>query len=324
MDYRFLWILVAVLLLIIVGLLLRMKLYKKQLRSFTKQLRFFRKEKKDGLISVESFGKNYIDLAKELQQFVDEEQELIEQSEKDRQSVKHMVAGISHDFRTPLTAAMGYIQLAEKDESVSGETAASLRKAYDKTKYLKELSDEFFALSVMENRSEEELTELSFKKLFENITLEQYDWTVKSGIRFEADITDDPCMIRAAEVDLTRLLMNLYSNAKKYAKGSIKVTLQKSESGVTFAIENGIEKDVNIDERRVFEPFHREYVGEQGGNGLGLYVAKKIVENYGGTIKAVRSENKFMVEVVFIINAHESQLLRRYDKSFLNDLNRHK
>ena len=165
MDYRFLWILVAALLLIIVGLLLRMNLYKKQLHSFTEQLRFFRKEKKDGLISVESFGKDYIDLAKELQQFVDEEQELIEQSEKDRQSVKHMVAGISHDFRTPLTSAMGYIQLAEKDESVSEETAASLRKAYDKTKYLKELSDEFFALSVMENRSEEELTELSFKKL---------------------------------------------------------------------------------------------------------------------------------------------------------------
>ncbi|MEE3400284.1 MAG: histidine kinase dimerization/phospho-acceptor domain-containing protein, partial [Eubacterium sp.] len=116
MDYRFLWILVAVLLLIIVGLLLRMNLYKKQIRSFTKQLRFFRKEKKDGLISVESFGRDYIDLAKELQQFVDEEQELIEQSEKDRQSVKHMVAGISHDFRTPLTSAMGYIQLAEKDE----------------------------------------------------------------------------------------------------------------------------------------------------------------------------------------------------------------
>ena len=108
MDYRFLWILVAALLLIIVGLLLRMNLYKKQLHSFTEQLRFFRKEKKDGLISVESFGKDYIDLAKELQQFVDEEQELIEQSEKDRQSVKHMVAGISHDLSTPLTKIEGY------------------------------------------------------------------------------------------------------------------------------------------------------------------------------------------------------------------------
>ncbi len=58
---------------------------------------------------------------------------MVEQSEKYRQSVKHMVAGISHDFRTPLTAAMGYIQLAEKDEGITEEKAANLKRAYDKT-----------------------------------------------------------------------------------------------------------------------------------------------------------------------------------------------
>ena len=110
---------------------------------------------------------------------------------------------------------MGYIQLAEKDEGLSEETEENLKKAYDKTKYLKELSDEFFALSIMENRSEEELSEISFKRLLENITLEQYEWTVKANMKFVADITEDPCMIRAAEVDMTRLLLNLYSNAKK-------------------------------------------------------------------------------------------------------------
>lgn len=305
MDYIFIWILVAVLLLIIVGLLLRMKLYKKQIRSFTKQLRFFRKEKRDGLISVESFGKDYLDLANELQQFVDEEQDLIEQSEKDRQSVRNMVAGISHDFRTPLTAAMGYIQLAEKDEGISEENSINLQKAYDKTRYLKELSDEFFVLSLMENRSENELSEISFKKLLENITLEQYEWTVNSGMNFEVDITDDPCMIKAEEVDITRLIMNFYSNSKKYAKSSIRVSLHNSESEITLAIENDLEDGVVIDERKIFEPFHREYVGEQGGNGLGLYIAKRIVENYHGTIMAENRDDTFFLKVVLpIINVN--------------------
>ena len=53
-----------------------------------------------------------------------------------------------------------------------------------------------------------------------------------------------------------------------------------------------------IDERRVFEPFHREYVGEQGGNGLGLYISKRIVENYGGTIMAEKVDDRFSVKVV--------------------------
>lgn len=212
--------------------------------------------------------------------------------------MKHMVAGISHDFRTPLTAAMGYIQLAEKDEGLSEENSENLNKAYDKTKYLKELSDEFFALSVMENRSEEELGEISFKRLLENITLEQYEWTVKANMKFEADITEDPCMIRAAEVDMTRLLLNLYSNAKKYAKGSIRVCLNKNESNLTLIIENDLDENAVIDERRVFEPFHREYVGEQGGNGLGLYITKRIVENYNGKIMAEKRDNSFSVKVI--------------------------
>ena len=291
------WILVSVLFLIVVALILRIINYKKQLHSFTKQIHNLRTEKKDGLISVDNFDEDYINLAKELQQYVDEGHELIEQSEKDRQSVKHMVAGISHDFRTPLTAAMGYIQLAEKDEGLSVENAENLKKAYDKTKYLKELSDEFFALSLMENRPEEELTEISFKRLLENVTLEQYEWIGKTDIKFEADITDDSCMIRAAEVDMTRLLMNLYSNAKKYAKSSIKVSLKKGESDLILVIENDMDKDTVIDERRVFEPFHREYVGEQGGNGLGLYITKRIVENYGGNIRAEKRADIFSVKV---------------------------
>ena len=291
------WILVSVLFLIVVALILRIINYKKQLHSFTKQIHILRTEKKDGLISVDNFDEDYINLAKELQQYVDEGHELIEQSEKDRQSVKHMVAGISHDFRTPLTAAMGYIQLAEKDEGLSVENVENLKKAYDKTKYLKELSDEFFALSLMENRPEEELTEISFKRLLENVTLEQYEWIGKTDIKFEADITDDSCMIRAAEVDMTRLLMNLYSNAKKYAKSSIKVSLKKDESDLILVIENDMDKDTVIDERRVFEPFHREYVGEQGGNGLGLYITKRIVENYGGKIQAEKRADIFSVKV---------------------------
>ena len=291
------WIFVAVLAVIVVALLIRIRLHKNQLRSFTRQLRELRKEKKDGLISVDTFDKDYLDLVKELQQFIEDEQELIEKTEEDRQSVKNMVAGISHDFRTPLTAAMGYIQLVQKDENLSDDNADNLGKAFDKTKYLKELSDEFFALSLMENRKEEELEEMSFKKLLENVTLEQYEWAQKEEVEFDADITSDPCMIKAAEVDMTRLLMNLYSNAKKYAKGMIHIRLSKEDSKITFTIENDLEEGVFIDTQKVFEPFHREYVGEKGGNGLGLYVTKKIVENYGGTIAAEKMDSVFSCTV---------------------------
>ena len=298
MDTWVLWFLIVVLMMTTIGLFLRIHLYKKQLHSFTEQVNSFRKEKRKGLINVESFGKEYIALATELQQFVDEEQKLIDQSEKDRQSVKNMVAGISHDFRTPLTTAMGYIQLVEKDGNLSEENLDNLRKAYDKTIYLKELSDEFFALSLMENRTKEDYTDISLKKVIENVTLDLYEWVESSGIKFSADMVDDSCIVNAAEVDLTRLLMNLYSNAKKYSKSMLSTELRKTDNEITFSMQNDLEDGTEIDINRVFEPFHREYVGDKGGNGLGLYISKRIVENYGGTIIADIADNMFKVTVV--------------------------
>ena len=298
MDTWVLWFLIVVFMMTTIGLFLRIHLYKKQLHSFTEQVNSFRKEKRKGLINVESFGKEYMALATGLQQFVDEEQKLIDQSEKDRQSVKNMVAGISHDFRTPLTTAMGYIQLVEKDGNLSEENLDNLRKAYDKTIYLKELSDEFFALSLMENRTKEDYTDISLKKVIENVTLDLYEWVESSGIKFSADMVDDSCIVNAAEVDLTRLLMNLYSNAKKYSKSMLSTELRKTDNEITFSMKNDLEDGTEIDINRVFEPFHREYVGDKGGNGLGLYISKRIVENYGGTIIADIADNMFKVTVV--------------------------
>ena len=69
------------------------------------------------------------------------EKELLEKAKEDRQSVKMMVAGISHDFRTPLTAAMGYMQMVRRSPEITEKNGEYLDIAIDKTKYLKDLSD---------------------------------------------------------------------------------------------------------------------------------------------------------------------------------------
>ncbi len=292
------WIIVGVLAIVVIILLVRLHMGKKQLRSFTDQLRYIREDKQNRLITVDTFDKDYLNLANELEMYVEEERKLIEKSDNDRQSVKNMIAGISHDFRTPLTTAMGYMQLIQKDAGLSEENSENLKKAFDKTKYLKELSDEFFALSLIESRKEEDKTELSFKSIVENVTLEQYDWIKSGDIAFTADITDDPCILLATEVDMVRLITNLYSNAHKYAESRIVVNLTKEDGRVKFVMENDMPDDFLIDVTKIFEPFHREYVGDRGGNGLGLYIVKRIVESYDGSIKAEVEDKYFKCSII--------------------------
>lgn len=288
-------IILALMVMILIG---QIKMNKKQIESFKDQLHEIRTENQNTLISVDSFSREYVELSKELQHYVDDEKRLIEKAEEDRQSVNMMVAGISHDFRTPLTAATGYLQMAQQSGKLPKEEAEYVDTALRKMKYLRELSDEFFTLSLIDKPEEDEGNVVSLKKILEEVTLGQYEWIEKRGIEFSAGITDDPCEISASEVDIIRLLENIYSNARKYAKSYLHVELDRPQVGKTvFSVSNDTETIRKEDVDSVFKPFHRASSGEAEGSGLGLYIAKKITEKYGGEITAELDENVFSIFV---------------------------
>ena len=276
----------------VAALAVRLVQRRRQLCLFTDQLREIREQSQNRLIRVENFDNETIALAKELQAFVDEEQQLIREAEEDRQAVKTMVAGISHDFRTPLTAAGGYMQMIAQDQGLSERSRSYLDKAIAKTTYLKELSDEFFALSLVEGKGDGEMGKLSLKRMLEEVTLSQYEWICTAGIEFSADVTEEDCEIFASEVDILRLLENLYSNAHKYAKSRISITLSKEEGGggsLCFSNDGSLLSADDMES--IFKPFYRSASGETPGTGLGLYVVKRIVEKYDGSISARINED---------------------------------
>ena len=282
---------IGILLLVILYLLYRLWTERRELRAFTKQLHEIREEGQNRLVLVDTFHKDICGLANEINQYTEQEQKSIKQAEEDRQHTRMVVAGISHDFRTPLTSAMGYMQMVRSSEELSGQNEEYLDIAIEKTRYLKELSDEFFALSVIENRREEDKQELSMRKVLENVTLGQYDWIQERKLSFQVQLTEDLCMMRAAEVDLIRLFENLYSNARKYAVNYLAAELRKSEGRIILSMENDTERNARLDTEAIFRPFERMEDTTAKGNGLGLYVAKRIVENYNGDIQAELPED---------------------------------
>ena len=292
---------------VVAVLAVRLVQRKRQLTLFTRQLQEIREQRQNRLIRVEHFDGETIALAKELQAFVDEEQLLIKEAEADRQAVKTMVAGISHDFRTPLTAAGGYMQMIAQDQGLSQRSRSYLDKAIAKTAYLKELSDEFFALSLVEGKGSEERAVLSLKRMLEEVTLSQYEWIETAGIQFSAEVTEDSCDIFASEVDILRLLENLYSNARKYAKSRITIKLSRTEDGrCELVFSNDGDLLSASDMESIFKPFYRSASGDTPGSGLGLYVVKRIMEKYDGEISArMRGTEDFEIKMCFPLSAEK-------------------
>jgi signal transduction histidine kinase len=122
--------------------------------------------------------------------------------------------------------------------------------------------------------------------------------------RLELDVPETPVMVDGDRDRLAQVIGNLFSNAIKYspAGGMIHVILQPSGDAVILAVQDegmGIAAD---DQERVFDKFFRsaEAASAIGGTGLGLAVAREIVETHGGSIN-VQSEpgegSRFWIEL---------------------------
>ena len=92
-------------------------------------------------VKITDFDKELIALAVKINEYADIQHQLSEEYEQRKKKLDTVISGISHDFRTPLTASLGYLQMIEKTGELSPQNAKYLAVAIQKNQYLKELSD---------------------------------------------------------------------------------------------------------------------------------------------------------------------------------------
>ena len=241
---------------------------------------------------------------------------------KEREHLQNVIAGISHDFRTPLTSALGYIQMLDKSASsvLNDDEKKYLKIAGEKTLYMKKLSDDFFEVSAISARNKEiPLEQVNICRLLSEQLLAQYEWISDSGIKLRTEVEERNVFVIGNEHILERMIDNIFSNARKYAVSELIVSLDEAADGVKIVVENDIDKDMKIDADRVFEPFYRSSSGtgylwyedstensvgnkmdgrNYSGSGLGLYIVKQLAECIGADVKAKVPEHRFVIEVL--------------------------
>lgn len=209
------------------------------------------------------------------------------------QSRRQMTADIAHDLRTPLTVIGGYLE--SMHDGVLQPTPDRLEMMQTEVGHLKRLVNDLRTLSLADAGS---LTlnkiEITPKALLLRVTDIYQLLAEKIEVSLTARISPDLPLVCVDEERLVQVLGNLVSNALRYTPkgGQIIVEAKHSDDSVLLSVQDtgiGITAE---DLSRIFERFYRVDQSRrqnEGESGLGLSIARSIIEAHGGTI-AVESE----------------------------------
>jgi len=213
---------------------------------------------------------------------------MVEKLQLSDQQRRNMLADISHELRSPLTIMQG--NLEGMIDGVYTPDKERLKSLYDETQILSRLVDDLRTLSLAESGSlqlKREPTDLGLliRDVVTAFESQAHDKEIKIDLALEEvnELEVDPQRVR-------EVLSNLVSNALRYtpSQGVVKVGLTESTSGLERSVlvyvqdsGPGIE---SADLSRIFDRFYKS--SDSGGMGLGLSIAKYLVEAHGGNIWA--------------------------------------
>lgn len=263
--------------------------YKKQIKNISQEVHKLTHDEYSQPIKTNYFTKDMTELVNSLNEHIKHEKELSISYHNDKKELSNIISGISHDFRTPLTASLGYLQLLKKNGQFTKEQSEFLDIITDKNIYLKELADDFFEIS-KKNDDELTLEKTDLSKLLTELTLQQYSWIESAEIKADIDIENGVCVISDTH-SLKRIIDNLFSNCRKYVKSCISVSLKKKDEKAVITISNDLDYDNQIDTEKIFLPFYRGASRSKEGSGLGLYICKALCDKLSAEISASINNN---------------------------------
>lgn len=215
-----------------------------------------------------------------------------------------LIMYLAHDLKTPLASVIGYLNLLHDEKQISDE----LREKYlsislDKAERLEDLINEFFEISKYNlTKITLQYSRINLKRMLEMIVYEFQPMLKEKNLTCNLIIPEN-IMIKCDADKIQRVFDNLLRNAVIYSYDGTDIDI-----AVTTQNENIIIKFTNHGDtipkeklERIFEQFYRidsSRSTESGGAGLGLAIAKQIIELHGGSVVAESKDDIIEFEVM--------------------------
>lgn len=267
---------------------------QQQLHSINRQLDKRLSEHTRQPIHIQLFSKELNKLAININNCLKAEENLRLKGIREEKQFKELIANISHDLRTPLTAIKGYQQLMASDD-LTEEQRKKLQIAQKHADELGRLIEHFFEYAYLLSAEPElrleriNLTNLVAECLAGSVPLLEEH-------KLEVHLKEAPPIFVLADKEMVRrIIQNLIRNSVQHAYGDIEVCLQATDQAV-LSFRNPVKPKAALDPSRLFDRF---YTGDQSrgrSGGLGLSIVRLLAEQLGGRARAVMQDG--MLEIL--------------------------
>lgn len=245
------------------------------------------------------------------------------------QKKNDLVVYLAHDLKTPLTSIIAYLTMLDQRKSMPDEDREKyIHVTFEKASRLRELINEFFEITKFNLQDivlEKEQLNLSF--LLEQLADESYGVLRDKYLTCSVK-TDDDLMVMGDPDKLARVFDNLLRNAIAYSYTDTEIEIEARARGtdivITFKNQGHEIPEQNL--KLIFEKFYRvdnARSSQTGGSGLGLSIAKRIVELHGGIIEAASDWERTTFTVVLPGIHNEAQKVVVPEKEEEDPLSRH-
>jgi two-component system sensor histidine kinase VanS len=218
-----------------------------------------------------------------------------------------LIVYLAHDLKTPLTSVLGYLTLLRDEQQISDE----LRRKYlsvslEKAQRLEDLINEFFEITRFNlTQLTLELGKVNLSRMLEQLTHEFYPMFAEKNLTCTLNVPPD-FEVRFDVNKMARVFDNLLRNAIIYSFENSVINIVVEQNGgfnhIWFINEGNTIPKEKLE--RIFERFYRldaSRASNTGGAGLGLAIAREIVELHGGIITATSANDKIVFSVTIPI-----------------------
>lgn len=286
---------------IVIGILgIALFAVRSEIRSLSEQIEFISENDTNMEVTTGSKSKSVRRLSLQINTLLKHYKSAGSEIMRQNKNFRENITSISHDLRTPLTAASGYIQM------LCGDISDEKRREYvgvisQKISAVQKMLEQLFEFSRIEA---DELTfeceRMNVNNLLRDVIILFFDRFQQKGIEPDISIPETPCYINGNADMLERTVSNIVSNALIHGGDDFSLKSEETNGVCRITFKNRTD---TVSEQDISQVFERFYTTDKSRNkkttGLGLSIAKKFVTKMGGKISASLDNGFFCITIEF-------------------------